>query len=192
MTKQCFHHRFWTKEGPRPWFLHGIGEAGQLPGCVGTWLPPPHGAATTGAQVTQHLQLKPPTACLACRLQYSQSRGQASQGPQLTGSASGSPKRGSGMTLSGFQKPLQFLQPWQILEWTHGSLTPAPTPSPMPAPTCRYTYNTTNTDTFCPWLVRGLEALGKTHHGVTAPEMPPSFWIKNWLVPTTFFFLICL
>lgn len=138
MTKQCLHHRFWTKEGPGPWFLHGIGEARQLPGCVGTWLPPPHGAATTGAQVTQHLQLKPPTACLACRLQYSQSRGQASQGPQLTGSASGSPKRGSGMMLSGFQKLLQFLQPRQILEWTHGSLTSAQTPSPMPAPT----YNT--------------------------------------------------
>lgn len=52
LTKQCLHHRFWTKEGPGPWFLHGIGEARQLPGCVGTWLPPPHGAATTGAQVT--------------------------------------------------------------------------------------------------------------------------------------------
>lgn len=128
MTKQCLQPRFWTKEGLGPWFLHGSGEVGQLPGWVGTWLPPPHGAAMTGAQVTQHLQLKPPTACLACGLQHSQSRGQAGQGPQFTGSASGSPKRGSGMILPGFQKPLQFLQPQQLLEWTHGSLDPCPEP----------------------------------------------------------------
>lgn len=47
----------------------------------------------TQAQVTQHLQLEPPTTCLACWLQYCRSRGQAGQGPQFTGSASGSPKR---------------------------------------------------------------------------------------------------
>lgn len=74
------HPRFWAREGLGPWFPHGSEEEGQLPGCVGTWLPPPHGVAMTRAQVTQHLQLEPPTTCLACWLQYSRAAGRQARG----------------------------------------------------------------------------------------------------------------
>lgn len=108
----------------------------------------------TQAQVTQHLQLEPPTACLDAGYNIPRAAGRQAQGLRSLARPREVQRGRSGMLLPGFQKLLQFLQPQQLLEWTQGSLTPAQTPSQVLTPT--RTHAATKGNAFCPWLVSGL------------------------------------